>query len=623
MQLVTSKDISKVIHLNKFGGEVLAKLLMQVLKFNKVNKVYSQTKDKEGIEFVNSVIEHLGINYEVSEDDLKRIPENNPFIVIANHPFGGVDAIILLKIFTEIRPDFKAMVNFLLQKIVPLKDVIFPVNPFETHKNVKSSFTGLKNVMFHLEQGHCLGIFPAGEVSSYQSDSLIIQDREWQPSILKFIKKAKVPIIPVYFHGTNSRIFYLLGQIHPILRTAKLPSELFNKKNKAIKIRIGNPISVKEQDKFTDIAHFGRYIRAKTYALGTSIEVKKFYRHSFYPKVKKVEPVAEPANQEALTKEVKSLIEKFLLFENRNFKIWCAPSTEMPLSMHEIGRLRELTFREIGEGTNRSMDMDEYDFYYNQLVVWDDDENKIVGAYRIGKGKDIIAQYGLPGFYIHSLFKIRKKFLSVLNESIELGRSFIIKEYQRKPLPLFLLWKGLLLFLLKNTDYRYLIGPVSISNDFSKFSKSLIVEFIKTYHYNDELAKFIKPRKKFVVKPDKIVDRKIFLEEEQSDVAKIDQLIQDIESNYKFPILLKKYLQLNSKIIGFNIDPNFNNALDGLIILDIFDVPQNFIKGLSKELNDESILERFNFPASMLEKEFEPSKYEGKIFEDLKSWKII
>ncbi|MFP4025401.1 MAG: GNAT family N-acyltransferase [Thiohalospira sp.] len=608
MHLVTSKDISKVIHLDKLGGEVVAKLLMQILKFNKVNKIYSKTRDKEGIEFVNSVINHLGINFEVSNDDLRRIPEDKPFIVIANHPFGGVDAIILLKIFAELRPDFKALANFLLQKIDPLKDVIFPVNPFETHKDAKSSFTGIKNALLHLEEGKCLGIFPAGEVSSYQPDSGIIQDREWQPSILKFIKKARVPIVPVYFQGTNSRFFHMLGQIHPLLRTAKLPSELFNKKNKTIKIRIGNPIPVKEQDDFSEITHYGRYLRARTYALGTTLEVKKFYRPSFYPKIKKTEPIADTVNQDELVKEVKSLIENYLLFENRNFKIFCAPSTEMPLSMHEIGRLRELTFREVGEGTNRSLDIDEYDFYYNQLVVWDDEENKIVGAYRIGKGKDIIAQYGLPGFYIHSLFKIRKKFLPVLNESIELGRSFIIKEYQRKPLPLFLLWKGLLFFLLKNTDYRYLIGPVSISNDFSKFSKSLIVEFIKTYHYNEELAKFIKPRNKFVVKPDKIVDRKIFLEEEQGDVTKIDHLIQDIESNYKFPILLKKYLQLNSKIIGFNIDPKFNNALDGLIILDIFDVPQNFIKGLSKELNDESILERFNFSSSMLESEFEPKK---------------
>lgn len=601
MELISAKDISKVINLDKFGGEVIAKLLMQVLKFNKVNTLYSKTCDKNGIEFINSIIDELEFEYDVKEDDLKRIPIKGPFIVVANHPFGGVDALILVKIFAELRPDFKAMGNFLLTKIDALKDVIFPVNPFEDRKEIKSSFGGIKKSLLHLEQGNSLGIFPSGEVSSYQPESGIIQDREWQPSILKFIKTAKVPIVPVYFHGTNSRLFHLLGKIHPVLKTAKLPSELFNKKNKKIKIRIGNPISVKEQDEFTDIAHFGRYLRARTYALGTALEVKKFYIPSFQPKIKKVEPIVESVDRKALTDEINILKEKYTLFTNKNFVVLCAPSTEMPNALYEIGRLREITFRDVGEGTNRSMDIDEYDFYYHQLIIWDEDESKIVGAYRLGKGKDILAQYGINGFYITSLFKIQKSFTNYLNESIELGRSFIVKEYQRKPLPLFLLWKGLLFFILKNTDYRYLIGPVSISNDFSKFSKSLIVEFIKKYHYNNELAKFIKPRKKFVVKPDKFVDRKLFIEAENGDVSKLDKLIFDIESTYKFPILLKKYLQLNSKIIGFNIDPKFNNALDGLLMLDILDVPQTFIKALSKELNDESILERFNLQSSVLD----------------------
>lgn len=600
MHLVSSKEISKAIHLDKFGGEVFAKFLMQLLKLNKVNRLYSETRDKSGLDFINSVMEHLEFTYNVSDEDLKKIPYDGPFVVVANHPFGGIDALILLKIFAEIRPDFRAMANFLLQKVEPIKDIIFPVNPFETHKDTKSSFSGIKNALVHLETGAPIGIFPAGEVSSYQPESTIIQDREWQQSILKFIKKAKVPIIPVYFHGTNSRIFHLLGQIHPVLRTAKLPSELFNKKNKTIKIRIGNPIPVKEQDEFADIPHFGRYLRARTYALGTSLEVKKFYMPSFQPKIKKAEPIAEPIDKKLLNDEIKELLEKYPLFENKNYKVFCAPSTEMPKTLHEIGRLRELTFREVGEGTNRSMDIDEYDFYYHQLVIWDEDENKIVGAYRIGKGKDIIAQYGLNGFYITSLFRIKKAFISNLKESIELGRSFIVKEYQRKPLPLFLLWKGLLFLLLKDTDYRYLIGPVSISNDFSKFSKSLIVEFVKKYHFRVDLAKYIKPRKKFNIKPDKIVDRELFMEAKEGDVSKLDKLIYDIESTYKFPILLKKYLQLNAKIIGFNIDPKFNDALDGLLILDIFDVPESFIKALSKELNDESILERFNFSSSIL-----------------------
>jgi len=601
MHLVSSKDISKAIHLEKFGGEVFAKLLMQLLSLNKLNRLYSETKDKSGIDFINSVIEHLEFNYEVREEDLKKIPKDKPFIIVANHPFGGIDALLLVRIFAEYRPDLKAMGNFLLQKIEPIKDLVFPVNPFETRKDAKSSFSGIKNALAHLEKGNSLAIFPAGEVSSYQPESTIIQDKEWQPSILKFIKKAEVPIIPVYFHGTNSRFFHLLGQLHPVLRTAKLPSELFNKKNKTIKIRIGNPIPVKEQQEFNDISHYGRYLRARTYALGTCLEAKKFYIRSFHPKLKKTEPIAEPVKEDILKAEIKTLLENYSLFENKNYKVFCAPSTEMPNTLHEIGRLRELTFREVGEGTGRNIDLDEYDFYYYQLVIWDEDENKIVGAYRIGKGKDIIAQYGLNGFYITSLFRIKKAFLNQLGESIELGRSFIVKEYQRKPLPLFLLWKGLLFLLLKNTDYRYLIGPVSISNDFSKFSKSLIVEFVKKYHYRDDLAKHIKPRKKFVVKPDKIVDRKIFMETEGGDVSKLDTLIHDIESTYKFPILLKKYLQLNSKIIGFNIDPKFNNALDGLLILDIFDVPENFIKALSKELNDESILERFNFPSTILD----------------------
>jgi putative hemolysin len=601
MELISAKDISKVINLDKFGGEVISKLLMQVLKFNKVNTLYSKTRDKSGIEFINSIIDELEFEYDVKEDDLKRIPIKGPFIVVANHPFGGVDALILVKIFAELRPDFKAMGNFLLTKVDALKDVIFPVNPFEDRKEVKSSFGGIKKSLLHLEQGNSLGIFPSGEVSSYQPESGIIQDREWQPSILKFIKTAKVPIVPVYFHGTNSRLFHLLGKIHPVLKTAKLPSELFNKKNKKIKIRIGNPISVKEQDEFTDIAHFGRYLRARTYALGTALEVKRFYIPSFQPKIKKVEPIVEPVDRKALTDEINGLKEKHTLFTNKNFVVLCVPSTEMPNALYEIGRLREVTFRDVGEGTNRSMDIDEYDFYYHQLIIWDEDESKIVGAYRLGKGKDILAQYGINGFYITSLFKIQKSFTNYLNESIELGRSFIVKEYQRKPLPLFLLWKGLLFFILKNTDYRYLIGPVSISNDFSKFSKSLIVEFIKKYHYNTDLAKFIKPRKKFVVKPDKFVDRELFIEAENGDVSKLDKLIFDIESTYKFPILLKKYLQLNSKIIGFNIDPKFNNALDGLLMLDILDVPQTFIKALSKELNDESILERFNLQSSVLD----------------------
>jgi hypothetical protein len=247
----------------------------------------------------------------------------------------------------------------------------------------------------------------------------------------------------------------------------------------------------------------------------------------------------------------------------------------------------------VGEGTNKSTDIDEYDFYYNHLFIWDNDEQKIVGAYRIGKGKEILALYGIKGFYINSLFKLKKKFAPVLAESIELGRSFITKDYQRKVIPLFLLWKGIMVFLLKHSEYRYLIGPVSISNDLSGYSKSLIVEFVKTYFFNEKMAKYITPRKDFVVNTENIDDRKIFIDSSERDINKIERIIMDIEPGYKLPILLKKYMEINGKIIGFNIDPKFNNCLDGLLILDLYEMPPDFIKGLSREMNDASILERF------------------------------
>ncbi len=593
MKLLTTEDLAKATHLNMPGGNIIASALMQLFKYNKLNKLYSSTDQSDPMTFIDSIIELLGIKYEISEEDMKNIPAEGSFITISNHPYGGIDAMLIVKLIYEKRPDYKVMANFLLKRIEPIKDIVLAVNPFETHKDAKSSFTGIKEGLAHVDQGHCFGIFPAGEVSTYQDDSAIISDREWQASALKFIKKAKVPVIPVYFHGTNSRWFHILGTIHPLLRTAKLPSELFNKRNKPIRIRIGKPISVKEQAEFTDIATYGRYLRARTYSLGTLLEPKRFYFKRFSVN-RKAEQIVEPESVEILRQEFENVRSEYELFTNKNYSVVCAPTVKIPHIFNEIGRLREITFREVGEGTNKAIDIDEYDFYYNHLFIWDTDENRIVGAYRIGKGKDILNLYGVKGFYLNSLFKLKNSFKGILGESIELGRSFIVTDYQRKPLPLFMLWKGILFFLLKNTDYRYLIGPVSISADLSKFSRSLIVEYVRTYCYNEELAALVEPRKNFVPKPGKTVDRKIFIDNAGNDINKIEKVIRDIEAGYRIPVLLKKYLELNAKIIGFNVDPKFNDCLDGLIVLDLFDIPIDFVKGLSKEVNDLSVLERFN-----------------------------
>ena len=310
-------------------------------------------------------------------------------------------------------------------------------------------------------------------------------------------------------------------------------------------------------------------------------------------KIPRQEPVAPAIDKDLLREEIKAMRPSHELFSTKNYIVLFAPTRVMPNLIREIGRLREITFRAVGEGTNRASDIDEYDFYYHHLIVWDDHEGALVGAYRIGKGKEILSQYGIKGFYINSLFRIRKSFAPVLGESLELGRSFIVQEYQRKALSLFLLWKGLLTVLLNHAEYRYLIGPVSISNEFSPLSKSLIVEFVRNNHFDPEMARFIRPRKEFIMQVDKRVDSAIIIDSAEKDISKVEKVVGDVDNGYKIPVLLKKYLELNAKIIGFNVDPDFNNCLDGLIMVDVYNIPAEFVNALSRDQSEESIRERF------------------------------
>ncbi len=593
MKLIDTEDIMKAARLNRVVGMGAAKLLMSVLKLNTINKLYAKFSDKTGYEFVEALAGELEIKYEINPEELDRIPKKDPFIIVANHPYGGLEGLILLHALYKIRPDIKIMGNYILKGVKQIQEFVFPMSIEEENGKSKSSLTGTKHALNHLNNGGCLVIFPAGEVSSFYQDTNGIMDRQWPDGIIRLIKKQQVPIVPIYFHGTNSRFFHFLGLIHPTLRNAKIPSELLNKKNKTIHVRIGNAISLKDQNEVADISRFGRFLRAKTYALGTAIEVKKFFQYAINTPVK-VEDIIDAIPKEKIVEEIRNIEENALLFQFQDFKVYCAASSEIPNIMMELGRLREITFREVGEGTNLKVDLDEYDIYYNQLFIWDTIEECIVGAYRIGKGKNIMEQYGVKGFYIQSLFKLEPQFNQVLKQAIELGRSFIVKEYQRKPLSLFLLWKGILYFLIKNPEYRYLVGPVSISNNFSQFSKSLIIEFIQTHHFNHKLAKYISPRKPFV--PDFGNVDKDILFETAKDLNKLDKIVKDAEiADYRMPVLLKKYIQLGGKIACFNIDPKFNDSLDGLMVLDLYDVPMEVVTTLSKEVNDDSILERFNY----------------------------
>ncbi len=579
MEIISKKEFESATKLDKLMLPGLANLLMEIMKINDVNKLYSKFHEQEGLAFVDSVLDTLGINIEIDEKELNNIPKEGAFVAIANHPYGGVEGLILLKILSQRRPDVKLMANFLLKKIPNLADYFIAVNPFENVKN-SSSISGIKSTMEALQQGSPIGIFPAGEVSAFNTKTQKVMDKQWSPVVGKIISKAGVPVLPIYFHGNNGLLFNLLGLIHPTLRTARLPYELFNKKGYTIKMRIGKPIPFEEIKSLSTQNQVIPYLRARTYALGSGIEVKKFFNTKLFSIKSKPDNIVEETPVELIKKEIARIPDKLIMSE-KNYDVYLSGSASIPNIVNEIGRLREITFREVGEGTNNKIDLDEYDVYYNHLFIWDREGEKLVGAYRVGKGDEIYYRYGTNGFYISNLFKIKPGFQPILKSGLELGRSFIRKEYQQKALPLFLLWKGLLAFLIKNPEYRYMFGPVSISNNFSKLSKHLIIEFINTNCFDEQLAKTVVPKKKFNVHLPEY-DSQVLLNN-KSTIKSLDSLISEIEKDQnKVPVLLRQYIQLNAKIIGFNVDPKFNDAIDGFLVLNIKNIPEDTFRMLGK-----------------------------------------
>ncbi|HSQ45641.1 MAG TPA: lysophospholipid acyltransferase family protein [Lutibacter sp.] len=590
MSLVTAKEVAKVINLDKYGfiGTFFGWTLMKILRISTINKIYNKHKDLKDLEFFTALLDDLQINFEIPEEDLRRIPKTGAFITVSNHPLGGIDGILLLKLLIEKRPDYKIIANFLLQRIEPMKPFIMPVNPFEDRKDKRSSITGLKNALSHLKEGNALGVFPAGEVSTYKDGKLIV-DKPWEESAIKLIQKAQVPVIPIYFHAKNSKFFYVLSKLNSKLRTAKLPSEVLSQKGRIIKVRIGNPIAVKDQEGYDNTKDFCDFIRKKTYMLANPFEKEPIKLKA--PSLKMPRPPKKIVSQKNIDKmilEVDALRNsEGRLLKSKNYEVFFALSKQIPNITFEIGRLREITFREVGEGTNQSLDLDAFDGYYHHLFLWDNEANKVAGAYRMGLGKNIYKKLGIEGFYVHTLFKFEPELYPMMENSIEMGRAFVIKDYQQKPMPLFLLWKGIVHITLRYPEYKYLIGGVSISNKFSNFSKSLMIEFMKSHYYDPYVAQYIHPKKEYKVKL-KDADKDFVFDATQADMNKFDKIIDEIEpGSLRIPVLIKKYVKQNARLVAFNVDPKFNNAIDGLMYIRISDIPESTVKPVMEELQAE------------------------------------
>ena len=593
MGLVTAKEVAKAINVDKYGfiGTFFGWLLMKLLKLSTLNKIYDRNKHLKDLDFINSLLEEFQIKFEIPDEDLKRLPKDGAFITMSNHPLGGIDGILLLKLMLERRPDFKWISNYLIQRIKPLKPYAMPVNPFEDRKDAKSSMLGFKQSILHLREGKSLGIFPAGEVSTYRDGKLMV-DKPWEEPVMKLAQRAEVPIVPIYFHAKNSKLFYKLSKISDTFRTAKLPSELLTQKKRVIKVRIGRPISVKDQKEHPTLSEFSEFIRRKTYMLSNAFEEDKPKRLENIsstlkaPKIPK--KIVTPVKTDVMLKEIEELNEgDYRLLKSKNYEVYLAPAAKLPNILREIGRLREITFREVGEGTNEAIDLDKFDTYYHHMFLWDVELKVIAGAYRMGLGSKIFEKYGIDGFYLQDLFRFEPELHKMMSQSIEMGRAFIIKDFQQKPMPLFLLWKGIVHTTLRFPEHKFLIGGVSISNQFSNFSKSLMIEFMKSHYYDPYIAQYVHPKKEFKVKLND-ADKDFVFDETEADLNKFDRIIDEVEpGNLRLPVLLKKYIKQNARLVAFNVDPLFNNAVDGLMYIKIADLPDSTVRPVMEEFQAE------------------------------------
>lgn len=585
MKLIDEKEL--YFFGNNIASKTSAKIIMRMLGLRKINKLYSELYQHKGAELTASYFKYLNTRYTISDKEMENIPKEGPLVIVSNHPSGTFDGLLLIDVLTKVRPDIKFMGNMLLSRIEPLKEYFIEVNPFDSSSS--KNISGVRASLAHVNAGGALVIFPAGEISTYKRFFRKVEDKSWSDSILKFIKRVNAPILPIYIDVNNSKMFHFMGQIHPLLRTAMIPRETTNKRNMVVSVRIGSVITIRKIEDIPDLELLGRYIRGNVYCMNEYVQGRKNRKKIIDEipdqSVKNVclDDIPESMDQLILSREIDSISDK-KLFDYGCYTVYFVESQRIPNLMHEIGRHREITFREIGEGTNNSIDTDDFDQYYYQLFIWDSSAGALVGAYRVGLGRDIMSHYGLKGFYTDGLFNLSKEMEAVMERTIELGRSFVVKDYQRKPASLLLLWRGILYVLLKNADYNYLMGPVTMSGKLSETSKLLLVKYLERNCYDENLARYVTPvtglkglnMKKFDYSTIEGVD----------SIDYIDKLILDIErKDLSVPVLLKKYLQLGGKILGFNIDTSFNDSIDALLLVDLNLIPENKIEMVSKELN--------------------------------------
>jgi putative hemolysin len=432
------------------------------------------------------------LNVSAAAHGLDVISATGPVLVVANHPHGIVDGLALASLVRRIRPDVRLLANRALSRIPELSDVCFYVDPNEGHDAARRSFAGLRSARRWLRDGHVLVVFPSGEVAHRRGLHDVYEESPWRDTAERLASGAGAPLVSAHIDGCNSQWFYIAGRLHPILRTALLGRELLKKRNSTIDVR-------------------------------------------FSP-----DPIA---------REIEALPADACMLTEGPFQVFCTAAASIPATLQEIGRLRARTYHAAGEGTDGPLDLDAFDRDYLHLFLWDRSVRRVAGAYRIGEVDRIMRSRGIEGLYTRTLFRYDERFIRRCGPAVELGRSFIRKEYQRRYAALLLLWKGIGRFIAGHPHYRVLFGPVSVSARYSERSRQLLIASLRRHRLNKSLAPLVE-----AVNPPF-----------ESDAGACGASIDELE----LPVLLRQYLKLNAQLIAFNIDPQFGHSLDALMVVDL------------------------------------------------------
>jgi len=545
-----------------------------LLGTDRLETIYDHASSQESGNFFENTLSAMQVDWEVTAGSLDSIPKEGPVVIVANHPFGGLDGIAIGAALSKVRPDFKLLLNYVLGVFPALEKYSIPVDPFGDAPKA-ANMHSMRQSLHHLKQGGCLVVFPAGKVSHYQWGQSRVADDVWNSHAASLAQKTRSKIVPVFFEGRNSIPFQAAGMVHPRLRTALLPREMLNRAGSTLRFSVGRTIEPEMARRFDTPEAFTHYLRLSTYAL------KGSGRRQNKPSLGQGqgEGIAPAVPTQVLIDAVSSLPADSKLLDKGEFSVYCDQGSNLPEPiMQEIGRLREWTFREIGEGTGQSADLDKHDTYYHQLFLWSHKTAQVVGAYRLCLMDKVVSEHGEDGLYSAKLFNLQPAFLEKLGKTVELGRSFIRPEYQRKHSSLSLVWQGIGQFLKKHPGYGNLFGCVSLTSDYAPISRDLMVGFLKSKCMDKELSHLAEGRQQ----PEICTLAQSLLphmEDSGCSVEAISAVVSSVEEDGKgIPVLLRHYLKLNGSLLNFHVDKDFNNTTVGLILVRTEDIEPAFRK---------------------------------------------